>query len=66
MTMKKKEILKENNQQELRRFIREAREKLRRFRFAVSQSKAKNVKEGRETRKAIARAFTRLNKIQKT
>lgn len=40
------------------REIAEKREALRAFRFAIAGSKAKNVKEGRTIRKAIARLLT--------
>jgi ribosomal protein L29 len=45
---------------ELMKNLAELREKLRSFRFGLSGSKSKNVKEGRETRKEIARMITAL------
>lgn len=42
--------------------VHEARESLRKFRFGISGSKTRNVKEGRNTRKHIARILTELNR----
>lgn len=49
------------NEQELRAKLAETREKLRVFRFGMSGSKLKNVKEGRTLRKEIARILTKLS-----
>lgn len=46
---------------ELERLVADNREKLRAFRFAMTGSKAKNVKEGKTLRKEIARMLTELN-----
>lgn len=48
--------------EELRAFVAEKREALRVFRFGASGSRARNVREGREMRKDIARALTELRK----
>lgn len=64
--MNKKEVLKLNNPADLEKALGEHRESLRQFRFAVSQAKIKGVKAGREIRKNIARALTRLAQIRKT
>lgn len=46
--------------EELTRLVAEKREALRAFRFAMSGSKTKNVKEGKRLRKEIARLLTEL------
>jgi len=63
--MKAKEIFKQYILSDLERELGVQRENLRQFRFAVHQSKTKNVKSGRETRRAIARILTRVNQIKK-
>ncbi|OGZ30272.1 MAG: 50S ribosomal protein L29 [Candidatus Niyogibacteria bacterium RIFCSPLOWO2_01_FULL_45_48] len=62
--MKTKNIMQQNNVSDLRRELKENREQLRRFRFSLSQSKIKNVKIGRETRRTVARIMTRINQIK--
>ncbi|MAZ40596.1 50S ribosomal protein L29 [bacterium] len=54
---KKKDLLKNLN---------EKRTQLREFRFGVSGSKIKNVKEATTVRKEIARILTELNKKEVT
>lgn len=49
------------SKEELQKTLRELREKLQAFRFAMAGSKTKNVKEGRSIRKEIARSLTALN-----
>ncbi len=44
--------------EELDRLVLENREKLQAFRFAMAGSKTKNVKEGRNLRREIAKALT--------
>lgn len=51
---------KKQTTEELRRLVSENREKLQAFRFAMSGGKTKNVKEGRNLRKEIARALTEI------
>lgn len=58
--MKMKEITAKNAA-DLNRILAEKRESLRTFRFGTSGSKTKNVKEGRATKKDIARILTALN-----
>ncbi|MEK7599346.1 MAG: 50S ribosomal protein L29 [Patescibacteria group bacterium] len=58
--MNQKETLKENDQAELLRTLANSRERLRQFRFKSGQSKTKNVKEGRQVRREIARILTKL------
>ena len=47
---------------DLTRLITEKREALRAFRFGSAGAKAKNVKEGRNLRKDIARIMTEMGK----
>lgn len=58
--MKIKE-LKQKNKKELETLLAEKRSALANFRFSVSGSNARNVKEGATTRKDIARIMTLLN-----
>lgn len=46
---------------DLAKALNEKREALRKFRFGISGSKTRNVKEGRDIRKEIARILTELN-----
>lgn len=46
---------------DLQKLLAEKREALRLFRFGISGSKLKNVKEGKGLRKEIARILTELN-----
>ncbi|MBI1998788.1 MAG: 50S ribosomal protein L29 [Parcubacteria group bacterium] len=55
--MKAKEI-KNKQEDELKKLLLEKQKALRLFRFGVAGSKAKNVKEGRNLRKDIARILT--------
>ena len=59
-TLKTKDILTKTPA-DLAKLITEKREELRLFRFGGAGAKAKNVKEGRNIRKDIARAMTALN-----
>lgn len=45
---------------DLEKELREKREALRAFRFGIAGSKVKNMKEGRDLRKDIARILTAL------
>ena len=58
--MKMKDITAKNAT-DLNRLAGEKRESLRVFRFGGAGGKSKNVKEGRATRKDIARILTALN-----
>ena len=60
-----KEFLKKTPQ-ELVKMIREKEESLRIFRFAISGSKTRNVREGRMLRKEIAKIHTAIGQISKT
>lgn len=59
--MKNKEIVKKNRE-DLIKVLSEKKTALRDFRFKVSGSNARNVKEGGVLRKDIARILTVLNK----
>lgn len=59
--MKIKELVKKNNA-ELVKTLSEKRAALRDFRFSVSGSNVRNVKEGKVLKKDIARILTLLNK----
>ena len=54
--------MKEKSDKELQEMLEEKRKSLRLFRFGIAGSKNKNVKEGRDTKKVIARILTELNK----
>jgi ribosomal protein L29 len=56
-----KELLSKT-ENELKNLLKEKREALRTFRFAMSGSKTKNLKEGANLKKEIARIMTVLNK----
>ncbi len=59
-----KELIKKT-EKELVAMLKEKRQALQNFRFALAGSKTKNVKEGSALRKDIARILTAL-KLQKT
>ncbi|MSU56286.1 MAG: 50S ribosomal protein L29 [Candidatus Taylorbacteria bacterium] len=52
--------LKEKTVQDIGKLIADNRGKLQAFRFAAAGSKTKNVKEGRNLRREIARLLTEL------
>jgi ribosomal protein L29 len=56
-----KELIKKT-EAELKNLLKEKREALRTFRFAMSGSKTKNLKEGYNIKKEIAQIMTLLNK----
>jgi len=51
--------------EDLKKTLMEKRKSLRDLNFGTAGSKAKNVKEGRELKKEIARIMTELNKPSK-
>lgn len=57
----KKNRIEERDPKKLENMLEREREKLRRFRFKISQGKVKNVKEGKHAKRVIARILTRLN-----
>lgn len=58
--------IREKNDKELLDLLYEKRKALRLFRFGISGSKTKNIKEGNNTRKEIARILTEINSRTKT
>lgn len=56
----KLEDLRQKSEAELGNMIKEKRAALKTFRFAISGSKTKNVREGRNTRRDLARSLTIL------
>jgi ribosomal protein L29 len=54
--------LKNKSKPTLLKMLTEKREDLRNFRFGITGSKVRNVKEGKALRKEIARILTKLNK----
>ena len=57
----KKDIAKKTDI-ELKKTLFEKKDALRLFRFSMSGGKTRNVKEGRDTKKDIARLLTELNR----
>lgn len=53
--------LKTKSEKELEKMLKETREELRKFRFSQVGSTTRNVKEGQELRKSIARILTEIN-----
>jgi len=60
-----KNDLSKKTAKDLRELVLEKREALRAFRFGIAGSKVRDVKEGRNLRKAIARAKTRLAELSR-
>ena len=58
----KKLDLKTKSEAESKKLLTEKREALSKFKFGISGSRTKNVKEGKNTRRDIARILTNLNK----
>lgn len=54
--------LKEKKDTDLAKLLKEKRKALRLFRFSLAGGKAKNTKEGKQTKKEIARILTEMNK----
>ena len=55
-----KSDIKNKTKEELENLVKDKREALKNFRFGVSGSRVKNVKEARTTRREVARALTLL------
>lgn len=51
---------KNKTEKEIAQLLSDKREALRKYRFSISGSKTRNVREGRNTRKEIARLMTEL------
>ena len=58
------EDLKKKNSDELTKNLVQKREELRLFRFGIAGSKTRNIKEGRDIRRDIARILTELRARQ--
>ncbi|MBI3632816.1 MAG: 50S ribosomal protein L29 [Candidatus Vogelbacteria bacterium] len=56
----KKADIKNKTKAELETLLKDKRDTLKNFRFGVSGSRVKNIKEARTTRKDVARAITFL------
>ncbi len=56
---------KNKTAKELEKMLYDKRVALKNFRFGIAGSKVRNVKEGRETRKDIARIMTELTVLNK-
>jgi len=52
---------KNKTEKEIVKLLNDKREALKNYRFAISGSKTRNVREGRNTRKEIARLMTELS-----
>ena len=52
---------KNKTEKEIVKLLNDKREALRNYRFAISGSKTRNVREGRNTRKEIARLMTEMS-----
>jgi ribosomal protein L29 len=52
---------KEKSNKDLIKTLNEKREALRKFRFGISGSKTRDVKEGKNARKEVAQILTELN-----
>ena len=52
---------KEKSNKDLIKMLNEKREALRKFRFGISGSKTRDVKEGKNSRKEVAQILTELN-----
>jgi ribosomal protein L29 len=63
--MTKFKELKTKKESELKKFIVEKQKAMREFRFGLSGGKVKNLREGRNLRKDVARALTILNNQSK-
>ena len=57
----KKIDFKTKSEAELKKLLSEKREALSKFKFGISGSRTKNVKEGKNTRRDIARILTKLS-----
>jgi ribosomal protein L29 len=57
--------IKEKSDKELQKMLKEHREQLRKFRFSISGSGTKNIRQGRNLRKEIAQILTELNSRNK-
>lgn len=58
--------MQNKNDTDLQKLLIEKQESLRNFRFGIAGTKTRNVKEGRTTRREIARILTELKVRKKT
>jgi len=58
--------MQEKADKELEKMLQGKRKALRLFRFGIAGSKIKNVREGRNARREIARILTEINRRKKT
>lgn len=54
------------SEKDLHKMLRDKQEALRVFRFSISGSKARNLKEGRNLRREVAQVMTELNRTDAT
>ena len=59
----KKTDFKKESEAELKKKLTEKRDSLAKFKFGISGSRTKNVKEGKNTRRDVARILTALKAI---
>lgn len=60
-----KKAKKAKNERELRKELNQKRKELQDFKFSIAGSKTRNVREGRNIKKDIARTLTELNSLNK-
>ncbi len=53
--------LKDKNEKDLQKMLQEKRESIQSFRFGVAGSKVRNVREGRNLKKDVARIMTEIS-----
>lgn len=58
--------IREQSDKDLLKTLNEKREAYRKFRFGISGSKTRNVKEGQNVRRDTARILTELNRRKKS
>lgn len=58
--------IRNKTEKELIKIVKENRDKIKNFRFGIAGSKIRNVKEGKNIKKQIARILTEINFRQKT
>ena len=59
--MSKKADIKNKTDKDLQKDLNEKRESIRSFRFGIAGSKVRNIKEGKNSKKTIARILTEIN-----
>ncbi len=65
IAIKKMSEYTNKTENEIVKLLNDKREALRNYRFAISGSKTRNVREGRNTRKEIARLMTEISDRKK-